>query len=63
MEATRFLDGGRLVVGAWQGPATGLSPWVGVSADYVLAWPTLATMPLGGDELAALAADPAMLPA
>ncbi|HEY7222737.1 MAG TPA: hypothetical protein VH561_03865 [Micromonosporaceae bacterium] len=60
VEATRFLLGGRLVVGASRFPP-GDEGEPGLGAD---AWirPPLAAPPLDPAALAALAADPAMLP-
>ena len=60
VEATRFLAGGRLVVGGWQGP-----PMVDVwpPDDVTPGWwlPPLAQAP-SVELLSDLAADPAMLP-
>lgn len=61
VEATRFLVGGRLVVGAWQGPLM-VDLWH-IDDGSVSWWlPPLTELP-ADDLLAALAADPAMLPA
>jgi hypothetical protein len=60
IEATRFLPGGRLIVGAWQGPpTTGL--WSPEDGSRSWSLPPLADPP-DAEFLAALAADPAMLP-
>jgi hypothetical protein len=59
IEATRFLSGGWLIVGAAQGPSPGPREYTGVDAHTLpLAVPLLD--PAG---VAALAADPATLPA
>jgi hypothetical protein len=61
VEATRFLTGGRLVVGAWQSPSIDLASLT--SAEHVV-WPhpPMDEPPLDPQAVAALAADPAMLP-
>jgi hypothetical protein len=63
-EATRFLAGGRLVVGAWQGSPGWYPPslW---APDGQVTWsrPPLAAPLLDARAVAGLAADPAMLPA
>jgi hypothetical protein len=63
LEATRFLAGGRLVVGSWQGPPA--DPMLRWTAEGHLSWwrPPLAEPLLDAATVAALAADPAMLAA
>ncbi|HLT09466.1 MAG TPA: hypothetical protein VK028_01505 [Micromonosporaceae bacterium] len=69
VEATRFLDGGRLVVAAWQGvPVDWLDypdaeRWSrAVAGEAVWSRPPLPAPLLDADRVAAIAADPAMLP-
>lgn len=69
IEATRFLDGGRLVVAAWQGvPVDWLDypeaeRWSrAVAGEAVWSRPPLPAPLLDADRVAAIAADPAMLP-
>jgi hypothetical protein len=59
VEATRFLRGGRLIVGASQGVSTDLQRYLGPGV-YQPDGP-LADPPIGPDRAAALAADPAMV--
>ena len=60
VEATRFLDGGRLIVGASEGVSTDLRRYLGPGV-YQPDGP-LPAPPIGPDRAAALAADPAMVP-
>lgn len=69
IEATRFLDGGRLVVAAWQGvPVDWLDypeaeRWSrAVAGEAVWSRPPLPAPLLDAARVAAIAADPAMLP-
>jgi hypothetical protein len=67
IEATRYLAGGRLIVGVWQAtpadPAALPAELRTPSSPVVWLRPPLTELPLDTAALAALAADPAMLPA
>ena len=67
IEATRFLAGGRLVVGSWQGPPGERAQYPASlwEPDGQFTWwrPPLTEPLLDITAVAALAADPAMLPA
>lgn len=60
IEATRFLPGGRLVVGAWQGPPAPDEWWAHSELAVWYRAPLLE--PPATELLAGLAADPGMLP-